>query len=140
MRNRMLIRVLVPICLCSSFALAQAAEPLAAPAPATAPAASPAKPSIYGSQLMTAQERRDYRLRMRNATSAEARENIRLEHHEAMKARAAERGVSLPDTPPPRGAGGGMGPGGMGPGGGGMGPGSGGMGPGGGMGAGNYAR
>jgi len=133
MRNRMLSRALVPICLCSSFALVQAAEPPAAPAAAPAPTTSTAKPTIYGSQLMTAQERRDYRLRMRNATSAEEREKIRLDHHEAMKARAAERGVSLPDTPPPRGAGGGMGPGGMGPGGGSMGPG-------GGMGPGNYAR
>jgi len=87
---------------------------------------------IYGSQLMTSKERTEYRARMRAAKTAEEREQIRNEHHERMKVRAKERGVSLPDVPPARG--GGAGAGGMGPGGpmGGMGPGGGGMGPGGG--------
>ncbi len=80
---------------------------------------------IYGSQLMTPQERNEFRERMRAAKSAEERERIRQEHHEQMKARAQERGLTLPDEPPARP--GGMGPGGMGPGGGG----GGGMGPGG---------
>jgi hypothetical protein len=77
---------------------------------------------IYGSQLMTQQERNEYRARMRAAKTVQEREQIRNEHHERMKERAKERGVTLPDTPPPRGMGGGMGPGG---GMGGMGPGSG---------------
>jgi hypothetical protein len=94
---------------------------------------------IYGSQLMTQQERNEYRARMRSAQSLQEREQIRAEHHERMRVRAKERGVMLPDQPPARGRmmgpGGGMGPGsggmgGMGPGGGGMAPG-GGMGPGG---------
>jgi hypothetical protein len=79
---------------------------------------------IYGSQLMTQQERSAYRNRMRNAKTAQERELIRKEHHEQMKARAKEKGVTLPDEPPARGMGKGMGPGG----GGGMGPGGGGMG------------
>ena len=87
---------------------------------------------IYGSQLMTPQERNEYGARMRAAKTAEEREQIRKEHHEQMKTRAKEKGVALPDEPPARGMGGGMGPGGgggMGPGGGGgMGPGGGGMG------------
>ena len=74
---------------------------------------------IYGSQLMTQQERNEYRTRMRAAKTAEEREQVRKEHHEQMKARAKEKGVTLPDEPPARG---GMGPG---PGGG-MGPGMGG--------------
>jgi hypothetical protein len=78
---------------------------------------------IYGSQLMSPQERNEYRQRMWAAKTYEERERIRAEHHERMKARAKERGVTLPDAPPARG-------GGMGPGGGGMGPGGGGMGPG----------
>ena len=104
--------------------LAQAAE--------TAKQAAPAKQEqIYGSQLMTPQERREHRAKMRSAKTAEEREKVRLEHHEAMQARAKEKGVTLPEVPPARG--GGMGPGGgMGSGGGGMGPGGGGMGPGGG--------
>jgi len=81
---------------------------------------------IYGSQLMTQQERNEYRNRMRAAKTAQERERIRNEHHEQMQVRAKERGVTLPDAPPAN-----RGPG-MGPGGGGMGPGGGGMGPGGG--------
>ena len=73
---------------------------------------------IYGSQLMTREERNEYRKRMRAAQTQEERERIRAEHHERMRERARERGVALPDTPPARG-------GGMGPGGGGMGPGRG---------------
>ena len=77
---------------------------------------------IYGSQLMTPQERNEFRERMRAAKSAEERERIRREHHEQMQARAKQRGITLPDEPPARP--GGMAPGGMGPGGGGgMGPG-----------------
>jgi len=83
---------------------------------------------VYGSQLMTQEERNAYRERMRAAKTEQEREQIRQEHHEQMKLRAKEKGVTLPDEPPARGRG--MGPGkGMGPG---MGPGggAGGMGPG----------
>jgi hypothetical protein len=86
---------------------------------------------IYGSQLMTQQELSEYRAKMRTAKTAEEREQIRKEHHERMKERAAERGVTLTEGVPARGRG--MGPcgGQMGPGGAGMGSKSGGMGPGG---------
>jgi hypothetical protein len=77
---------------------------------------------IYGNQMMTMEERNEYRAKMRAAKTAEEREQIRKEHHERMKERAKERGMTLPDEPPAKGSG--M----MGPGGGGMG---GGMGPGG---------
>lgn len=66
---------------------------------------------IYGSQLMTAQERAEHRDRMRAAKTLEEREQIRAEHHERMQARAKERGVTLPDQPPMRGGPGMMGPG-----------------------------
>ncbi len=82
---------------------------------------------IYGSQLMTQQERAEYSARMRAAKTVKEREQIRTQHHELMKARAKAKGITLPDVPPARGMG--MGPGG------GMGPGNG-MGPGGGMGTG----
>ena len=80
---------------------------------------------IYGSQLMTQEERAEYRAKMRAAETYEEREQIRKEHHELMKERAKERGVTMPDEPPARGRG--LGPGGgMGTGGaGGMGPGGG---------------
>ncbi|UUC91647.1 MULTISPECIES: hypothetical protein [Comamonas] len=76
---------------------------------------------IYGSQLMTEQERNEYRIKMRAAATVQEKEQIRKEHHERMKERAKAQGIKLADEPPVRG--GGMGPGGMGPGGGGMGPG-----------------
>ncbi|MDE2181031.1 MAG: hypothetical protein KGJ40_09325 [candidate division NC10 bacterium] len=89
------------------------------------PAQSEAKPGeavkaesqqerVRGSQLMTEEERAEHRKKMRAAKTAEERQQIRKEFHEQMKARAKERGVTLPDEPPAMG--GGMGPGGMGPG------------------------
>ena len=119
-------------------------------------AADAAQEPIFGSQLMSEQERTVHRARMWAAQSDEARNAIRAEHHEQMRARAQERGVTLPETPPARGAGMGqgrgmgqgpaLGPGrgagpGAGPGAGqgrGMGPGQG-MGPGRGMGPGQGA-
>jgi len=81
------------------------------------------QPPIYGSQLMTQQERAEYRSHMRSLRTAQERERFRLEHHEQMQERARARGITLPDAPPARG-GRGMGPGGqgMGPGGGAGGP------------------
>lgn len=78
---------------------------------------------IYGSQLMTEQERLEHRNMMRSMKTQEEREAYRLDHHKKMQARAKEKGVTLPDEPLPQGrmmkgpgAGGGMGGGGMGPG------------------------
>jgi len=82
---------------------------------------------IYGSQLMTPQEREQHRAKMRSLKTEQERERYRLQHHKEMQQRAKERGVTIPDEPMPRGKG--MGPGmgqGTGPGmGGGMGPGGG---------------
>ena len=99
----------------TGFALA--ADPEPAPTKAQTPEPEP----IYGSQLMTQQERTEYRAKMSAAKTVGEQEQIRKEHHEQMQERAQARGVTLPDEPPARG-------GGMGPGGGGMGPGGGGMG------------
>jgi hypothetical protein len=102
------------------------------PAVATAQPATTDQKPVYGSQLMTEQERLEQRQRMRNATSAAEREQIRLEHHQRMQERARQQGVTLPEQAPApgmgMGKGQGMGPGqgmgqGMGPKGGGQGPG-----------------
>lgn len=66
---------------------------------------------IYGSQLMTQQERNAHRAKMRAAKTDQEREQIRLEHHKQMQERAKERGVTLPDVPPASGKGMGPGPG-----------------------------
>lgn len=65
---------------------------------------------IYGSKLMTDQERNEYRNRMRTAKTDQEREQIRNEHHKQMQSRAKERGLNMPDEPPMRGMGTGPGP------------------------------
>jgi hypothetical protein len=65
-----------------------------------APAAG--KDVIYGSQLMTPQERAAYREKIRNAKTAEERTRIRAEHHKEMQERAKQQGKTLPPAPPPR--------------------------------------
>lgn len=109
-------------------AAAITALPLLAPGtPAVAAGASPAAVQlaqqgggagmgqIYGSQLMTQQEQMRYREQMRNAKTAQEREQIRARHHAEMQARARQRGVTLPDEAPvDRGSGMGHGMGGAG--------------------------
>ncbi|MDO9042558.1 MAG: hypothetical protein Q7U64_09485 [Desulfocapsaceae bacterium] len=58
---------------------------------------------IYGYQLMTPQERIEYRDKMQDAKTAEERERIRKKHHNVMVIRAKARGVILPAEPPIRG-------------------------------------
>jgi len=55
---------------------------------------------IYGSQLMTKQERAEHREKLRAAKTKVQREQIRKEHHKRMLERAKTRGISLPDEPP----------------------------------------
>ncbi len=83
-----------------------------------------AETPIYGSQLMTQQERIEHRNKLRAAKTIEERDQVRRQHHEQMQLRAKEKGVTLPDAPPAMGGGQGrgmVGVGGMG----GMGPGPG---------------
>lgn len=58
------------------------------------------KDVIYGSQLMTAQERAAYREKLRNAKTVEERAQIRAEHHKEMQERAKKLGKTLPPPPP----------------------------------------
>lgn len=118
-KHTLLIAIMASAMTMTAAGVSQSAERQAAKPGAEKPL------PIYGSQLMTQQERDEYRAKMRAAKTPEAREALRAEHHQAMQARAKERGVTLPDQPR-TGSGPGKGPGmGMGPG---MGPGSG-MGP-----------
>lgn len=103
-RSFMVSALATSLSLSAGFALA------ADPTPTEENAQAQQQKQIYGSQLMTQQERNAYRAKMRAAKTAEEQEQIRKEHHEAMKERAQARGVTLPDEPPTRG--GGMGPGG----------------------------
>ena len=64
-----------------------------------------AQVQIFGSQLMTAAERTEYQAKMRTLKTDKQRDAFRLDHHTKMTARAAERGITLPSTPPGVGAG-----------------------------------
>jgi hypothetical protein len=67
------------------------------------PRAAAAKPApvqreiIPGSELMTAQERENYRLRLRGAGTPGERERLRAEHVRAMEERAQLRGLQVID-------------------------------------------
>ena len=64
---------------------------------------------IYGSHMMTREERDQHSNAMGNARTEQERERIWAEHHERMQARAKERGETLPEMPahmPRQGAGG----------------------------------
>jgi len=65
---------------------------------------------VYGSELMTPQERNEYHARMRSLNTEQEREAFRLEHHKRMQERANAQGKALYDMPP-QGQGGGMGSG-----------------------------
>ena len=59
-----------------------------------------AQVQIYGSQLMTAAERTEYQSKMRALKTDKERDAFRLDHHDKIKVRAAEKGVTLPNSPP----------------------------------------
>jgi hypothetical protein len=60
---------------------------------------------IYGSQMMTEQERNAYRTQIQQAKTQQERAEIQARHHEEMVKRAAEQGKTLPeDVPANRGA------------------------------------
>ena len=65
------------------------------------PAGAQSQQPIYGSQLMTQQERLEYQQRIRSAKSEAERQRIRSEHHAQMQERA--RGVTLPGMGPGQG-------------------------------------
>ena len=104
-RTPVIVALLCSLLLLSSFALAanQATE--------NERIKTQEQDHIYGSQMMTEQERNEYRNRMHAAKTNEEREQIRMEHHENMRKRAKAQGLSMPDSPPPKGSGmgGGMG-------------------------------
>ena len=54
---------------------------------------------VYGSQLMTDAERTAFQTKMRTLKTTAEKDAFRTEHHELMKVRAAEKGVTLPDAP-----------------------------------------
>jgi len=71
-----------------------------------------AEQEVYGSQLMTNQERIEHRTKMQSMKTLEERERYRMEHHKKMMERAKQQGVTLPDMPMPSNRGMGDGPGG----------------------------
>lgn len=66
---------------------------------------------VYGSQLMSEQERNAYRTKMQSMKTEQERQQLRMEHHKQMQERAKAQGVTLPDMPPNQGMHQGMGQG-----------------------------
>ena len=64
-----------------------------------------AQVQIYGSQLMTPAERTEYQTKMRALKTDKERDAFRLDHHDKMKVRATEKGITLPNSPPAVGTG-----------------------------------
>ena len=64
---------------------------------------SVAEEQIYGSQLMTEQERAEHRTKMQSLKTDQERARYRLEHHKKMQQRAKQQGKALPDMPPQAG-------------------------------------
>lgn len=54
---------------------------------------------VYGHQVMTPEERSEFRSKMQSAKTSEERERLQIEHNAAMQSRAKQRGISLPDSP-----------------------------------------
>jgi hypothetical protein len=95
--------------LVAALALARTLALVAAiPGFAAAQSAASDGSTIYGSQMMTDQERNEYRQRMRDATP-EQRAQIRADHHRQMQDRARTMGLRMPDMPQNQGMGPGMG-------------------------------
>lgn len=64
---------------------------------------------VYGWELMTPEERAEHREKMRSFQTEEEREAYRQEHHKLMQERAEEQGVTLPELPPKKCKGKGLG-------------------------------
>ena len=73
------------------------------PEPDPVTAATSPQPLLHGWRLVSDDERGHYRATMRGLETPEERDRLRRAIHEAMKIRARERGLTLPDEPPARG-------------------------------------
>ena len=82
MKKRLLTVSALAIALSLHAGLALSA---ADPTPVTKNAQTQAQDQIYGSQLMTQQERIEFRAKMQAAKTVEEQEQVRNEHHKAMQ-------------------------------------------------------
>lgn len=57
------------------------------------------KSTVYGWQMMSEQERNEYREEMRELKTEQERNEYRMEHHELMEERAKARGLDLHEIP-----------------------------------------
>ena len=68
---------------------------LAALAGVTIAQQAPPRELIYGAELMTAEEREQYRKSINEASGDDARARVRAQHRERVRERARQRGVGL---------------------------------------------
>lgn len=55
--------------------------------------------NIYGSEIMTPEERAEFRSKMQSAKTVQERERLRVDHEAAMQSRAKQRGITLEENP-----------------------------------------
>jgi hypothetical protein len=104
LRSYLVGATLSSVMLMAGSAIAQIPAPAKAAADgATPPAAAtqtPAKAAMpCGYDLMTEQERTDFRDKMRSFKTDDERQQFRMAHHAQMMQRANERGITLPAEP-----------------------------------------
>lgn len=88
----------------AALAFALSALPAAGQESGSGGAPAPVKREmIPGSELMTSQEREQYRQRIRAAKTPETEQNVRDDHYRRMQERARLRGLRLPDRGEPAG-------------------------------------
>jgi len=92
-------------CMIGFLSLSAVVAAAADPSPVQKITATQGQEQVYGSQLMTLEERAEYHAAIRAAKTPEERELLRKEHHQRMEARAKTRGVTLANEPLVRGEG-----------------------------------
>ncbi len=92
-------------CMIGVLSLSTVIAAAADPSPVQKIATTQDQEQVYGSQLMTIEERAEYHGAMRAAKTVEERELLRKEQHQRMDARAKTRGVTLANEPLVRGKG-----------------------------------
>jgi hypothetical protein len=95
MKRLMMMSALVAILPLSSGFVAAADK-----APAEEKVQTDKHERTHASQLMTRQERDDYRAKQHNAKTAEEKDRVRKEHNDRMKARAKERAAAAKPAAP----------------------------------------
>jgi hypothetical protein len=99
-----MLKIIGYVCITAMAAIGAGGAGYAAD-PGAGAATPPRRELIYGAEIMTHDEREQYRARMRGAKAPGEEARIRGEHRQAMQKRARERGAKLFEPPAAPGTG-----------------------------------